>query len=247
MIADLYADAALYDLLFPAEAHSAFYCEETRRHGGSALELGCGTAQLLVPVALAGLNCSGLDLSEQMLAQAHRRAATENVSISFVRADMRSFELGERFSSIFVARNSLLHLHDDGDFAACFECVRRHLTPNGVFIFDIFNPSIDALARPPELRVRVAQIEHPERGRVTVESTCDYDEASQVNRATWYFSSAGDPDYMQLALDLHCVFPQELPQMLAANGFELEARYGDLDRSSFESASARQICICRAS
>jgi len=34
LIADLYGDAALYDLLFPAEAHSAFYCEETRRHGG---------------------------------------------------------------------------------------------------------------------------------------------------------------------------------------------------------------------
>ena len=68
---------------------------------------------------------------------------------------MREFDLGRRFSLIFVARNSLLHLSEQDEFAAFFSSVRRHLKPDGVLAFDIFNPSLRLLSRPSGERFHV--------------------------------------------------------------------------------------------
>ena len=61
---------------------------------------------------------------------------------------MRDFALGGDFNVIFIARNSLLHLLSTVDLLAAFTAVRRHLAPNGIFAFDIFNPDVRLLARP---------------------------------------------------------------------------------------------------
>jgi len=246
MSGDFYADTLLYDLMFPAEPYARFYTEEARQTNGPVLELACGTGQLLVPVARSGLRAVGLDLSAAMLVAARERARSASVAVEFSEADMRSFDLGEQFALIFVARNSLLHLHSVEDFISCFDSIRRHLRPDGVFIFDIFNPSVGILARPPHQRYPLMRISHPARGEVVVEATSDYDAATQVNRATWYFSEAGEPDFLTAPLHLRSIFPQELPLLLAAGGLRLEARYGNFPRAPFGSSSVRQLCICRS-
>lgn len=242
----LYSDPQLYDRVFSAGSYASFYADEAQRRGGPVLELACGTGQLLTPIAQTGLRAVGLDLSAAMLAAAQGRARSASTAAAFVEGDMRTFDLGERFALIFIARNSLLHLCSVEDFLACFACVRRHLRPNGVFIFDIFNPSVAILARPPGKRFPVMRIEHPERGEVTIEATSDYDAAAQINRATWYFSARDQPDFLTVPLHLRSIFPQELPLLLHAGGLRLEARYGDFSRSPFESDSVRQLCVCRS-
>lgn len=210
------------------------------------LELACGTGQLLVPVARTGLPVAGLDLSPEMLAAARARVEGEGVAADLREGDMRDFDLDRRFSLVFVARNSLLHLARVEDLLACFACVRRHLLPGGAFVFDIFNPSVQILARPPGERFALMRVEHPRRGEVRVEATSDYDAASQVNRATWYFSSPSDPDFLVAPLHLRSIFPQELPLLLAAGGLRLEARHGDFGGAPFGSGSRHQVCVCRA-
>ena len=59
---------------------------------------------------------------------------------------MSDFDLDERFGLVFVASNSLTHLHAAGDIVNCFRAVRRHLAPGGRFAFDVFNPSVQVLA-----------------------------------------------------------------------------------------------------
>ncbi len=179
-----------------------------------------------------------------MLAAARDRLADRRVSL--VEADMRDFDLGMRFDFVFVARNSLLHLHTDRDFAACFACVRKHLAPGGVFAFDVFNPSQEILSRDPALRFNVAHVEHPERGTVSVEARVDYDVESQINRATWYASSESERDFFAAPLHLRCLFPKDLPPLLEANGLALVHRYGDFEGKAFLPESSRQVCICRA-
>lgn len=245
MSADFYADPLLYDLMFPADPYARFYAGEAARAGGPALELACGTGQLLVPVARAGGRAVGIDLSAPMLEAARARAAAAGAGAEFHEADMRGFDLGERFALVFVARNSLLHLHATDDFVACFERVRRHLRPGGAFVFDVFNPSVRILAQPPGERVPVMRVRHPARGEVRVEATSDYDAATQVNRATWYFSTDTEPDFLAAPLHLRSVFPQELPLLLKEGGLRLEARYGDFPDQPFGSGSVRQLCVCR--
>jgi SAM-dependent methyltransferase len=241
----LYSDPNLYDRIFSPGPYGAFYAEEARRHGGPVLELACGTGQLLVPIARNGLNAVGLDLSAAMLARARDRARAAEADVELVEGDMRSFDLETRFGLVFIARNSLLHLSTSEDFAACFDRVRRHLRPGGAFVFDVFNPSVEILARPPHQRFPVMRIEHPQRGEVTIEATSDYDAATQVNRATWYFSAPGEADFLVAPLHLRSIFPRELPLLLAAGGLRLESRSGDFSGAAFDSGSRHQVCTCR--
>jgi SAM-dependent methyltransferase len=158
---------------------------------------------------------------------------------------MRDFAIGRRFSLIFIARNSLLHLSEQQDFAALFGAVRRHLLPDGVFVFDIFNPDPrrvpQGAGRFPVMRKMSQQY-----GELSVEATSDYDALAQVNRATWFISTPQQRDAWVTPLHLRWIFPQELTALLAANGLRLERRDGDYGGGDFTGASPLQVCRCRA-
>ena len=241
-----YSDPRLYDLLFPAGEYGRFYPDQARRAGEPVLELACGTGQILLPIAQSGIRCVGIDLSPEMLGAAAERLREARATAELVEGDIRSFDLGEEFALIFIARNSLLHLHATDDLLACFRTVRRHLRPGGLFIFDVFNPSVRMLARPAGNRFPVMRIEHPEHGPVSVEAEGEYEAATQVRSETWYFSAENRPDFWTAPLAVRSIFPQELPLLLAAGGFRLEARHGDFAGGAFHGRSARQVCVCRA-
>src|SRR5688500_18396984 len=190
-------------------------------------------------MARAGLAVTGVDIVRPMLDRARAKADEAGVALDLIQGDMRGVHLERRFAMIMIAFNSMLHLASLDDFRALLASVRRHLTPDGVFIFDIFNPSIAMLARDPEARTEVRRFEDPELGEVLVEATVEYDAATQVSRGTWHLSAAGRPDFRVIPLHMRSVFPQELPLLLGAGGLRLEERYGDFDRSRFVSGSPR--------
>src|SRR5439155_232363 len=132
--------------------------------------------------------------------------------------DMRSFDLGETFDFVFIATNSLLHLHESSDIVSCFQAVRRHLNPGGRFVFDVFNPSMRLLADADGARRAQDSFIHPERGEVRVDVERTYDVAAQVTRETWYFSTANEPDFVVAPLEVRSIFPQELPLLIKLGG-----------------------------
>lgn len=247
-----YDDPSLYDrIVSPPSSSLEFYLEVIGASEGPVLELACGTGRLTIPIARALANdrsrpVTGLDLAPAMLEAARRNAASASVSIELVEGDMRAFSLGRRFGTIFVAFNTLLHLTTNEALSACFARVREHLAPGGSFAFDIFNPSIRMLARSPAERSTVTRFVDERFGDVHVEATMDYDAATQVNRGAWRLSAPGRPDFLTLPVHLRSIFPQELPVLLAANGFALESRDGDFEHVPFASESPRQVCTCRS-
>lgn len=242
---DLYDYPALYDELLPATAHVSYYVDLARQASGSVLELACGTGQLTVPIAAAGLPAVGLDRSAPMLIAAQQRAAAAKVSVEYVQGDMRNFDLGRKFALIFLARNSLLHLHSTEDLLAAFAAVRRHMAPGGIFAFDVFNPNVRLLARPSGQRFPVFEVDTESHGKLSVEQTSDYDPATQVGHSRWYVSTPVRPDAWVLSLELRNIFPQELPLLLRAGGFHLKSRTGDLSQTPFDSTSRFQVCLCQ--
>jgi SAM-dependent methyltransferase len=242
----LYDDPDLYDaLLPPSAAQLNCYLNLARASPGDVLALACGSGQLIVPVASIGVSATGLDQSSKMLSAASSRATASGARVELVNGDMRNFDLGRRFSLIFVARNSLLHLSEQAEFAAFFSSVRRHLKPHGILAFDIFNPSIELLSRPSGERFHVMRKLSPSHGELTVESMNDYDPCSQVNRATWFISTSEKRDAWVVPLHLRSIFPQELLALLAANGVDLLRRDGDFGGGDFASTSHNQVCQCR--
>ena len=244
-VPDFYDYPDLYDALLPIGAHVPFYVELARQQAGAVLELACGTGLLTIPIALEGFPTVGLDSSSAMLDVAKTRASAAGAPVEFLQGDMRGFALGREFSLIIVARNSLLHLLTTEDLLAAFTAVRRHLARDGVFAFDIFNPNVALLARPAGQRFPVMEERTAQFGPLSVEATNDYDAATQVNRATWYVSTADRRDAWTLPLVLRSIFPQELPLLLSAAGLELISRFGELDRGPFGPRSRVQVCLCR--
>jgi SAM-dependent methyltransferase len=244
-----YSDARLYDRLFPGgEAAIAYYRGEADRQGGSVVELGCGTGHKLIPIASDGHQCVGLELSPDMLAEAQRKAAERGVAVDWVQGDMRDVDLGRTFDLVFIAGNSLLHLHEAEDLVSCFRSVRRHLAPGARFIFDVFNPSVQMLADADGARrTREAlPFVDPERGTVSVDVAETYDAAAQVTRGEWYFSAETEPDFLVAPLALRCIFPQELPLLLALGGLRLVERFGDWSGRPFAADAPIQLCVCEA-
>ena len=87
--------------------------------GHAVLELGCGTGRVTIPIARAGVEVVGLDNAPAMLDVARRKAAAAGVDVRWVTADMRSFQLEQRFGLVIIPFRSFLHLLTDADQLAC--------------------------------------------------------------------------------------------------------------------------------
>ena len=245
MSGDFYSRAGLYDLMFPGGGPAVdFYRAYADHQGGDVLELGCGTGQKLIPIASEGRSCVGLDLSADMLAEARRKADERGVTVEWVQGDMRSFDLGRTFDFVFIAANSLLHLHRAEDLVSCFRSVRRHLAPGARFVFDVFNPSVRLLAGADGVRRTRESFRDPERGDISVDVAETYDASAQVTRGTWYLSTGAEPDFVVLPLEIRSIFPQELPLLVSLGGLRLVERFGDWARRPFAGDSPLQLCVC---
>lgn len=149
---DTYAETAeLYDYVQPYAARKdvEFYTNMARESGGPVLEIGCGTGRVLLPIARAGAEITGLDLSAKMLGVCREKLAREPADVrgrvKLVQSDMRVFDLGRTFKLITIPFRPFQHLISVEDQLACLACVNKHLAPGGRFILDIFNPSLKAL------------------------------------------------------------------------------------------------------
>lgn len=242
----LYDRPDLYDLMAPPDPiFERFYVETACERGGRVLDLACGSGRLTIPLAQAGLEVVGADLSSAMLERARNHAKAHAVEPRFIQSDMRDFDLGgQTFETIIVAMNSVLHLHSLDDFRGFFESVGRHLSPNDRLVFDAFLPNIAMLNADPDKREVIATVVHDGLGAITVEETARYDPLTQVRHVHWYWSSGTEKDFWQVALPMRSIFPQEMPLLVASGGLHLIERFGDFDRSPLAAGSGRQISVC---
>jgi SAM-dependent methyltransferase len=247
----LYRDGRHYDAINrDIVADIPFYVEEAQRADGPVLELACGTGRLTIPIAQRGISIEGVDRSPSMLAHLRTKAEQAGMSILVTEADMRDFDLGRKFSLIFMGFNSMQHLHDYTSQAALFANVRKHLSPGGRFVFDVFNPKIAFLAQSGEARKLEREYEDPDgQGKIAMEQTLVYDDAVQVSHIRWYFSrtgpNGGEKDFRAEDLHLRCFYPQELDLLVRSQGFEMLEKFGNFERQPFGSGDMKQIVICR--
>ncbi len=109
--------------------------------GASILDLGCGTGSMTIELAKRGYDMTALDLSEEMLSEADRRARDAGIgSILFLRGDMCSFELYGTVDHIICCLDGINHLTNRDDLLACFSLVQNYLNPGGLFLFDLNTP-----------------------------------------------------------------------------------------------------------
>jgi len=242
---NLYDESWLYDLIHEKPAGSrevAFYERQIQKYGSPVLELACGTGNYLVILSQPDVEIAGIDISSEMLHAAEQRAAQQHTETNLINADMRSFQLDQDFSLVFVAGNSLQHLERREDVEACFATVRKHLKQHGRFIVEVFNPSIKLLDRDPNERFFVGEYK-TENGWVVISENVRYDAASQINFIDWHYKNQFMKEEQTVSFSMRQFFPQELDALFEYNGFRIEAKYGDFDESPFTNESNKQIIV----
>ena len=87
------------------------------RSGGPVLELGVGTGRVAVPIAAAGVEVVGVDLSAGMLEVAREQAELVGVELDLRHGDMRDppVDESETFPLVICPFRSLLHMETDDD------------------------------------------------------------------------------------------------------------------------------------
>lgn len=101
------------------------------------LDLGCGTGNITQLLAKEGISMIGIDLSEDMLAEAKHKAEQENLEILYLMQDMREFELYGTVHCILSLCDSLNYITEEQDLLHVFQLVNNYLHPGGLFIFDL--------------------------------------------------------------------------------------------------------------
>lgn len=245
----LYSDASRYDVVegeYATGDFLDFYRRQIDRYGEPVLELACGSGRLTIPLAEAGIEITGVDISKEMLELARLKASRRGVELNVAREDIRRFNLARQFKFIFIPAQSLTHLHKREEIEDCFSCVRQHLTRDGRFLIELFNSSVKLLARDSDHRYPVGEYDDPQgTGRVRVSEEVTYDAATQINHIRWFFCGEGNQEKV-LSFEMRNFFPQEIDALLWHNGFLIEHKYGSFDEKEFSSESPKQLIVCRS-
>lgn len=117
------------------------FVEEQLRVPGKVIDLGCGPGRSLLPLAMRGFECTGLDLSEPMLEQARRYLMDHQCQATWLKAN-----LGEKlpvedasFDAVLCLFGTLGMLHPDSARWHLLQEVRRILKPGGQFLLHVHN------------------------------------------------------------------------------------------------------------
>jgi SAM-dependent methyltransferase len=207
-----------------------FYLEEAKRFGGPVLELGVGTGRIAVPIAAAGIEVVGVDLSNGMLEVALETAKLAGVEIDLRYGDMRDPPVEGEFPLVIAPFRSLLHMETDADRRAVLRAVKRHLAPKGHFVFDVFAPSPDDIKETQGLWLE------REPG---IWERADWHEGSRT-LVLHVRAEAGESEMSLSWLDR-----REWTALLREEGFVIEHTYGWFDRTPWVGGED-SIYICRA-
>ena len=123
--------------------------EDSRK---TILELGAGTGRLAEPLATAGSNYTGLDISKEYVQYAQQKFSKVK-NIEFIQANMIDFNLKKTFDSIFIGFNSFLHLIEIKDAYRCLDSIKNHMHATTKLFIDIFVPHPLILHRPEKLKI----------------------------------------------------------------------------------------------
>ncbi len=216
-----------------------FYLECAGDYGGPVLELGCGTGRITWPLAEAGYDVVGLDISEPMvkLAKSKQNAIGHHGDrVRIVTGDMTSFRLEERFALAIVPARSFQHIVDPALQRAALNCIRRHLVPEAHLVLDLFDPNFEWLfaEKTPGPRVRECRDPNGNLVRRTIIGR-QVDPFNQTVREDIRFetldSDGARVDHEETSWTLRWSLRQEMEYLFELTGFSPVALYSDFRRS----------------
>lgn len=231
--AERYDDSSAFmfapDVLDPAVAFLAELAGD-----GPALELAIGTGRVAIPLAERGISVTGVELSQPMVDQLHRKVS----DLPVVVGDMATSKVPGEFSLVYLVWNSIGNLRTQAEQVACFRNAARHLAPGGRFVIELWIPGIRRL--PPGQDAVPFHIGERHVGFDT------YDMATQQG-TSHHYSRHPDATVSYGASNFRYIWPAECDLMAQLAGMTLERRVADWNGAPFTGDSESHVSVWRKS
>jgi ubiquinone/menaquinone biosynthesis C-methylase UbiE len=218
------AYAERYDFFYADKNYKAecdMLEEVFRRYGKdkirTILDLGCGTGNHAFPLAKRGYEVTGVDRSEDMLANARSKLANFKSSSQllpmFLQGDLRSLELNQNFDAVLMMFAVLGYQLTNEDVLASLKTVRRHLKPSGLFIGDVwYGPAV--LAIRPGDKIKTIPTDDGEVIRLASGKLDIYHHLATVNYHVLHLQGQRVLSESKESHQMRYFFPQELALFL---------------------------------
>jgi SAM-dependent methyltransferase len=244
MVFDLYKDPKKYDLMF-AETVDIDFWKDRCATKKDVLELACGTGRIINEIVVEGMNAYGIDISKDMLSIAIQKAIQKNKKVKYIEADITNFEINSKFDVIFLGCNSIGHILTNKEFSMLLKCVKRHLKYDGIFIIDVFTPSISILHKADGSYKNMMDFNNENNSKILVEDCSIYNPGSQILKSTWRYYTEGQELIREEVFIIKMYFPAELDALLEMNGFEIVNKYGNYLGEDYSKSQSKQILITK--
>lgn len=196
------------------------------------LDLGCGTGSHALPLTERGYRVTGVDRSPEMLAIAARKAAglPAERAPRLLTGDLKTLRLDETFDAALMMFAVLGYQLENADVLAALQAARHHLTPGGLFIFDVwYGPAV--LRIRPSDRVKRIPAGAGTLLRAASGSLDTLRQTAEVRYHLWRFEGEHVTAESEESHHMRYFFPQELAFFLQQAGLEMLhlSEFGRLD------------------
>jgi len=240
---DIYQNPSLYDDQYWWKRDDIEFYKKIIPPHSKVLELGSGTGRLGVPLLRNDVEYFGLELSKEFCNYTRSKLLHEEHQNQIIHGDMTSFKIDHKFDYIFVAFNTFLHLLTNDKAAQCFQCVKSHLSDNGIFILDIVHPHPSFLFKSnnkPELVMDFKDSTNDDI--VKIYEYCEYNHETEICDIIWEYRYQKYVDSSkQFEYQMRMYYPDTINRLLIDNGFYIDEVYGDYDMNRFKEDSQLQI------
>jgi SAM-dependent methyltransferase len=200
------------------------------------LDAGCGPGRISLELALRGLDVTGVDIIQSELDAAKESAEDEQVSINYVKADLRTYTTETKFDAAVNLYTSFGYCDTIEEDLQILKHIAGAVKNDGWFILESTSRETAILYFTPG--------EWFERAGMTVLTQFTVEGAWEGLRSKWILISK-DGNRIEHEFVQRLYSAVELKRMMLAAGFKSAEIYGDFDFSPYNEKARTMVIVAR--
>ena len=204
--------------------------------GNSILDAGCGPGRISIELAAKGLDVTGVDIIQPYLDAAADSAKDEDVSLTLINSDLRTFNSERKFDAVINMYTSFGYCETIDEDLSILRNIFNVVKEGGWFI-------MECLSRENAVKY-FTEGEWFERAGKTVLTQFSVEGAWEGLKSRWILIDKNG-NRMEHVFVQRLYSAIELKRMLIACGFTSCEIYGDFDFSPYNEKARTMVIVCR--
>lgn len=200
-------------------------------HNAQVLDMACGAGRHSVLFASKGYQVTAVDLSQNLLEAARKAAEKQNLTMRFIKSDIRHLDLLTQFNLVVNLFTSFGYFEDDSENFSIFKIAYEHLLTDGYFVLDYFNKFYI------EKNLIAYSEDSTKNGKLIQKRRV---EGNRVIKNITILNNGSQKDYFE---SVRMYSKEELLTALRNTGFRINKVMGNFEGHDFDLESSGRIII----